>query len=101
MPRKVIVTGGTRGIGRIVSRQMSEKGYSVAAVYGGNAAAAGEFNRETGIPVYKIDVSDFESCKEGVLRIEREVGPPTFSSTMPASRGTARCIAWITKAGRR
>ena len=75
MPRKVIVTGGTRGIGRIVSRQMSEKGYSVAAVYGGNDEAAGEFNRETGIPVYKIDVSDFETCKEGVGRIERDIGP--------------------------
>ncbi len=75
MSRVAVVTGGTRGIGGMVSEQLKEKGYTVAAVYGGNDEAARQFNEETGIPVYKIDVSDFDACQEGVRKIEADLGP--------------------------
>ena len=75
MGRVAVVTGGTRGIGGMVSEQLKAKGYTVAAVYGGNDAAAKEFKERTGIPVYKIDVSDFEACKSGVAQIEKDLGP--------------------------
>jgi acetoacetyl-CoA reductase len=75
MGRVAVVTGGTRGIGGMVSEQLKAKGYTVAAVYGGNDAAAKEFKERTGIPVYKIDVSDFEACKAGVAQIEKDLGP--------------------------
>src|SRR5918992_1285395 len=54
--------GGTRGIGAAISTALKGAGYSVAATYGGNEEAAERFKEETGIPVYKWDVSDFESC---------------------------------------
>lgn len=74
MARVAIVTGGTRGIGRMVSEQLKDKGYKVAAVYGGNDEAAKKFHEETDIPVYKIDVCDFDACKEGVAKIEQDLG---------------------------
>ena len=75
MSRVAVVTGGTRGIGGIVSTQLREKGYKVAAVFGENDEAAAKFKECTGIPVYKIDVSVFNACHAGVARIERDLGP--------------------------
>jgi acetoacetyl-CoA reductase len=73
--RVALVTGGTRGIGAAISVALRDAGYRVAANYGGNDEAARKFHEETGIPVFKFDVSDFESCREGVARVEKEVGP--------------------------
>ena len=75
MSRVAVVTGGTRGIGGMVSTQLKDKGYTVAAVYGGNDEAAEKFKNETGIPVYKIDVSDFAACEAGIAQIEQDLGP--------------------------
>ncbi|MEK9646622.1 MAG: acetoacetyl-CoA reductase [Alphaproteobacteria bacterium] len=75
MSRVAVVTGGTRGIGGMVSEQLKAKGYTVAAVYGGNDEAAKKFNEETGIPVYKIDVSDYDACISGIKQIEKDLGP--------------------------
>jgi len=51
------------------------RGCRVAANYAGNDAAARQFQAETGIPVYKFDVSDFAACQEGITRITRDLGP--------------------------
>jgi acetoacetyl-CoA reductase len=51
------------------------RGYSVAANYAGNDVAAHAFKEETGIPVFKFDVSDFEAVKAEVAKIEKELGP--------------------------
>ena len=59
----------------MVSKQLAEKGYMVAAVYGGNDEAARKFNAATGIPVFKIDVSYFDACKNGIAEIEAQIGP--------------------------
>lgn len=75
MPRVAVVTGGTRGIGGIVSTQLKAKGYKVAAVYGGNTDAAKKFGDDTGIAVYRFDVSDYNACEEGIARIEQDHGP--------------------------
>src|ERR1700747_798016 len=75
MARVAVVTGGTRGIGRAISESLKNGGYKVAANYGGNDAAAHQFKRETGIPVFKFDVADFNACSEGVKKIEGELGP--------------------------
>jgi acetoacetyl-CoA reductase len=40
MARVAVVTDGTRGIGGMVSGQLKAKGYTVAAIYGGNDEAA-------------------------------------------------------------
>src|SRR5215470_376841 len=75
MPRVAIVTGGTRGIGHAISVALKRHGFRVAANYAGNDAAARQFQVETGIPVYKWDVSDFAACEKGVAAVTREVGP--------------------------
>jgi|TARA_Y100000294_G_scaffold58043_1_gene54889 acetyl-CoA C-acetyltransferase len=63
MARVALVTGGTRGIGAASSTALKAAGYNVAATYGGNDTAANTFKEETGIPVYKWDVSDFAACQ--------------------------------------
>ncbi len=75
MPRVAVVTGGTRGIGSAIARALSAAGYQVAANYGGNDEAASKFKAETGIPVYKWDVSSFEACAEGVKKVVADLGP--------------------------
>lgn len=75
MGKVAVVTGGTRGIGAAISRMLQDEGYTVAAVFGGNESAAEAFREETGIPVYKIDVSDFDTCQEGIIRITADLGP--------------------------
>ena len=34
-----------------------------------------QFKAETGIPVYKWDVADFDACAAGVKQVEAELGP--------------------------
>lgn len=75
MARVAVVTGGTRGIGQAVSVALKQAGYRVAANYGGNDEAAQKFQTETGIPVYKFDVGDFDACQSNLERIESDVGP--------------------------
>ncbi|MFQ5970752.1 MAG: acetoacetyl-CoA reductase [Alphaproteobacteria bacterium] len=75
MSRVALVTGGTRGIGAAISVALRDAGYATAANYGGNDEAARNFRKETGIPTYKFDVSDFSACHEGVTRVEEELGP--------------------------
>jgi acetoacetyl-CoA reductase len=75
MPRVAVVTGGTRGIGRAIAIALKNAGYQVGANYGSDDAAAERFQNETGIPVFKFNVGDFESCKSGIAAIEAELGP--------------------------
>ena len=75
MPRVAVVTGGTRGIGAAISKALSGAGYKVAANYGGNDEAAQKFKAETGIAVYKWDVSSFDACSAGLNQVEADLGP--------------------------
>jgi acetoacetyl-CoA reductase len=75
MSRVALVTGGTRGIGAAICKALKQAGYRVAANYGGNDEAAQQFKAETGIPVYKWDVSSFEACAAGVNQVNAELGP--------------------------
>ncbi len=75
MARVAVVTGGTRGIGAAISKGLKAAGFQVAANYGGNDEAANKFKAETGIPVYKFDVSDAAACEAGLKAIESELGP--------------------------
>ena len=75
MARVALVTGGTRGIGAAICKALKAAGYTVAANYGGNDEAAAKFKAETGIPVFKWDVSSFEACADGIGKVEAELGP--------------------------
>jgi acetoacetyl-CoA reductase len=75
MARVAVVTGGTRGIGAAIAKALKTAGYNVAAVYAGNDEAAQKFKGETGIPVFKWDVSSYDACTTGLKQVESELGP--------------------------
>ena len=75
MARVALVTGGSRGIGAAISVALKKAGYSVAANYAGNDEAAQKFKAETGIPVYKWSVADYDACAAGIKQVEADLGP--------------------------
>ena len=75
MGRVALVTGGSRGIGAAISIALKQAGYTVAANYAGNDEAAAKFKADTGISVYKWDVSSYDACAGGVKRVEADLGP--------------------------
>jgi acetoacetyl-CoA reductase len=75
MARVAMVTGGTRGIGAAIARVLRAAGYKVAANYAGNDEAAQRFKSETGIAVYKWDVSSYAACEVGLKQVEADLGP--------------------------
>ena len=76
MSRVGIVTGGTRGIGKAISVELSEAGHKIAATYAGNDQAAEEFSKATGIATYKFDVAVFDECAAAVKKIAEDLGGP-------------------------
>jgi acetoacetyl-CoA reductase len=74
MARVAIVTGGTRGLGHAISVELKNCGFRVAANYGGNDQAAQKFQAETGIPIFKWDVGDYEACVAGLKQVESQLG---------------------------
>lgn len=75
MDEVALVTGGTRGIGAAAARALAAAGRRVAATYHANDRAAERFAQETGIAVYRWDVGDEAACRDGVARVEAELGP--------------------------
>ena len=74
MSRIALVTGGTRGIGAEISRQLQAAGRIVVASYAGNDAAAAAFSAETGIVVKKFDAGSYAECEAAVAAIHAELG---------------------------
>jgi hypothetical protein len=56
-------------------KNFAAAGYKVAANYAGNDAVAAKFKEETGIPVYKWDVSSYKDCGEGLKKVSEDLGP--------------------------
>ena len=75
MSRVALVSGGTRGIGAAISIALKAAGYRVAANFAGNEEKAKAFRDETGIPVFKWDVSSYQACVDGIAKVEAELGP--------------------------
>jgi acetoacetyl-CoA reductase len=75
MAKVALVTGGSRGIGAAISVALKNAGYTVAANYAGNDEAAEKFKAETGIPVYKWSVADYDACAAGISKVEADLGP--------------------------
>ena len=74
MSRVAVVTGGTRGIGAAISKGLVAAGYKVAATYHGNDDAAAKFKAETGVNVYKWDVSNYDACVAGLAQVAKDLG---------------------------
>ncbi|MEL7164690.1 MAG: acetoacetyl-CoA reductase [Pseudomonadota bacterium] len=87
MSRTALVTGGSRGIGEAISKQLQSEGYTVAATYAGNDDAAAKFTDATGIKTYKWNVGDYDSSKAGIEQVEADLGP---IDTVIANAGITR-----------
>lgn len=75
MGRLALVTGGTRGIGAAISKDLKAAGYTVIANYAGNDEAAKQFTAETGIETKKFDVGSFDAVKAAIDEITAKHGP--------------------------
>ncbi|PWG64640.1 acetoacetyl-CoA reductase [Sediminicurvatus halobius] len=75
MARNALVTGGTRGLGAAIAKELKAAGHNVVVTYAGNDDAAAKFTQETGIHAEKWDVADYEACEKGVARVEERIGP--------------------------
>ncbi len=78
MTKKIaIVTGGTRGIGLSIGKQLAADGYQVVALYNGNEEAARQCEEQIGAKTFRVDVTDFEKCQAVCKQIEAEIGQIT------------------------
>jgi acetoacetyl-CoA reductase len=75
MMRVALVSGGTRGLGAAICIALKAAGYRVAANYASNDEKAQAFHAETGIPIYRWDVSDYAACEKGIAAVEADLGP--------------------------
>ncbi len=74
MTSLALVTGGTRGIGAAISRELTQKGYRVIATYAHNSEAAKAFHDDTGISIESFDVADEAACKDALSRLTETYG---------------------------
>lgn len=78
--KTAVVTGGSRGIGKAVSLKLASNGANIAVIYAGNEEAANEVVKKikneykVEAKAYRLDVSDFNACKETVAEIKNDFG---------------------------
>ncbi len=78
--KTAIVTGGSRGIGKAVSLKLASYGANIAVIFAGNEEAANEVcekiknEYKVEAKAYRLDVSDFNACKETVAKIKNDFG---------------------------
>ncbi|MGH3949963.1 MAG: SDR family NAD(P)-dependent oxidoreductase, partial [Pseudonocardiaceae bacterium] len=68
MARSVLVTGGNRGIGLAIARDLAARGHNVAVTHRGSGAPEGLFGVEA-------DVTDTEQIDAAFKQIEEHQGP--------------------------
>ncbi|WP_202080463.1 3-oxoacyl-ACP reductase FabG [Caldalkalibacillus salinus] len=76
----ILVTGGSRGIGRGMVTHLVQKGYQVSFIYNRSQKAAEELihtfsDSSTTLHAYQCDIRDYQQAKETVQRIIEEQGP--------------------------
>ena len=78
--KTAVVTGGSRGIGKAVSLKLASYGANIAVIFAGNEEAANETVKKikdeykVEAKAYRLDVSDFNACKETVAEIKNDFG---------------------------
>ncbi|MEW5889545.1 MAG: acetoacetyl-CoA reductase [Pseudomonadota bacterium] len=80
MSRVALVTGGMGGLGEAICIKLAALGYEVVTTYSPSNTKAGAWlaqMREKGYEFhgYPCDVADYESCRQCVGQVVKEVGP--------------------------
>lgn len=71
-----LITGGSRGIGREITKLFAAKGYKTLFFYNNSADAAKQLSEETGAIGLKCDVSDPEAVSAVCAKVLEEYGCP-------------------------
>lgn len=71
---KVLITGGSRGIGAECVRRFAEEGHTVSFIYNKSDDRAGALARETGATAVKVDVEDLASLEMAVKAVAMKMG---------------------------
>lgn len=72
--KKVVISGGSRGIGRAIVKAFTENGYEVAFIYKSADDAANSVSRETGAYAIKADISNAAEAKEAIKKAYEILG---------------------------
>jgi acetoacetyl-CoA reductase len=73
--RTALVTGGVQGLGAATARALADADVVVAVGHLGGGERAEAFGRETNMPVFEWDVSDYDACEGALADVEEAVGP--------------------------
>lgn len=60
---KILITGGSRGIGAECVRRFAKDGHTVSFIYNNSDERAGELSRQTGATAVKVDVANINMLK--------------------------------------
>ena len=71
---KILITGGSRGIGAACVRAFCKRGDSVAFFYRASEKAAKELEKKTGAIALRADVSDADEARAAVLKAAELLG---------------------------
>ena len=72
--RRILISGGSRGIGRACVRAFAQNGDAVAFLYCRNDDAAREVASETGATAIRADISDPDAVRAAVAEAENKLG---------------------------
>ena len=72
--KRVLISGGSRGIGRACVEHFAQKGYKVAFLYEKNVEAAQKTASELGALAVKCDIADPIEVKRAVFAVKKELG---------------------------
>ena len=72
--KTVLITGGSRGIGREMVKKFSEAGYAVAFTYRSSDGAAEELSRLTGALAIKADSRCEAEIIDAVKMVKEKIG---------------------------
>lgn len=72
--KTVLVSGGSRGIGRAIVKLLADSGWKVAFIYGKSEESAKKLSEETGAMAVQADVSDYESVCRAVKEAKAYLG---------------------------
>jgi acetoacetyl-CoA reductase len=78
--RVAVITGAMGGLGESISTKMHAAGYRVVATHSPGNTRVKDWLAEHNaagrkFSAYGVDVADFDSCKECVARVTKDVGP--------------------------